>query len=167
MTRIYCSSREYTLCRKENLWIFTVDSTHPEDSKIKQVTKVQVRYSPIDESTGITTLLVEIALLNDAEEETSLSLSNVPPFQRLLPQKFILDIVSMGGWTRNGIDLLSTSNSVEFDDVEEWWENSYLYEEMDLLSDNGSYDENIMYYVEDENGKFHDIFDYLNTFKTP
>ena len=117
--------------RKENLWIFTVDSNHPEDSKIKQVTKVQVRYSPIDESTGITTLLVEIALLNDAEEETSLSLSNVPPFQRLLPQKFILDIVSMGGWTRNGIDLLSTSNSVEFDDVEEWWED--ICNEADLL----------------------------------
>ena len=36
-------------------------------------------------------------------------------------------------------------------DVEEWWENSYLDEEMDLISDNGSYDENIMYYVEDEN----------------
>ena len=53
-------------------------------------------------------------------------------------------------------------------DVEEWWENSYLYEEMDLISDNGSYDENIMYYVEDENGKFHDIFDYINTLiKTP
>ena len=51
-------------------------------------------------------------------------------------------------------------------DVEEWWENSYLDEEMDLISDNGSYDENIMYYVEDENGKFHDIFDYLNTLKT-
>ena len=37
-----------------------------------------------------------------------------------------------------------------------------------LISDNGSYDENIMYYVEDENGKFHDIFDYLNILiKTP
>ena len=25
-------------------------------------------------------------------------------------------------------------------DVEEWWENSYLDEEMDLISDNGRYD---------------------------
>ena len=37
----------------------------------------------------------------------------------------------MGGWTRNGIDLLSTSNPVEFDDVEEWWED--ICNEADLL----------------------------------
>lgn len=60
-------------------------------------------------------------------------------------------------------DVILAINSDFNGDVEEWWENSYLYEEMDLISDNGSYDENIMYYVEDENGKFHDIFDYLNT----
>ena len=64
-------------------------------------------------------------------------------------------------------EFINTINSIKNDyggDIDEWWENRCLDEEMDLISDNGSYDENIMFYIEDESGKHHDINDFLSKF---
>ena len=61
-------------------------------------------------------------LMLEEEEDPDLAAPGLPPFHRLLPQRFIWDIVSMGGWTRKGIPLHEGSKKVEFDDVEEWWE---------------------------------------------
>ena len=65
------------------------------------------------------------------------------------------------------IDFNDTINSIKNDyngDIDDWWENRYLDEEMELISDNGSYDENIEFFIEDESGNNHDIHDFLSKY---
>ena len=45
-------------------------------------------------------------------------------------------------------------------DVDAWWENAYLDEEMELISDNGHYGENYEFFIE-EDGKLFDVHEYL------
>ena len=45
--------------------------------------------------------------------------------------------------------------------IDDWWENAYLDEEMDLISDNGIYDENLNFFIEYA-GEFHDINEFLS-----
>ena len=106
----------------DDLWRYSVTSKHPEDDDIVQYTSVQVRNVPIVSSNGLTTVLIEVGLMLEQEEDPDLASPGLPEFHRLLPQRFIWDIVSMGGWNRNGVPLTGKSTKVEFDDVEEWWE---------------------------------------------
>ena len=106
----------------EGMWRYSVTSKHPEDDSIVQHTRIQVQNTPIGGTNGLTTVLIEVGLMLEEEEDPDLAAPGLPPFHRLLPQRFIWDIVSMGGWTRKGIPLHEGSKKVEFDDVEEWWE---------------------------------------------
>ena len=106
----------------EGMWRYSVTSKHPKDERIVQHTMIQVQNTPIGGTNGLTTVLIEVGLMLEEEEDPDLAAPGLPPFHRLLPQRFIWDIVSMGGWTRKGIPLHEGSKKVEFDDVEEWWE---------------------------------------------
>ena len=96
-------------------------SKHPEDQSIVQHTQIQIRNTEIGGTDGLTTMLFEVGLMLEEEEDPDLSAPGLPPYHRLLPQKIVWDIVSMGGWLRNGVPIQGVSTRVEFDDVEDWW----------------------------------------------
>lgn len=73
--------------------------------------------------------------------------------------------VSTEGQYKHGVEknldeLLALIKSDFNSNVDDWWDNSDLNEEMELLEDFGNYDENLNYFIEVE-GVLHDMFDYL------
>ncbi len=74
--------------------------------------------------------------------------------------------VSLEGIYKKGVEkdlneILTTIKNDYASNIDDWWENAYLDEEMDLISDNGSYDENLNFFIDYE-GKFHDINEFLS-----
>ena len=85
--------------------------------------------------------------------------------------------VSLEGIYKKGVEkdlneILTTIKNDYHSNIDEWWENAYLDEEMDLISDNFSfdkncfpssffYDENLNFFIEHE-GKFHYINEFLS-----
>ena len=74
--------------------------------------------------------------------------------------------VSLEGIYKKGVEkdlneILTTIKNDYASNIDDWWENAYLDEEMDLISDNGIYDENLNFFIEHE-GKFHDINEFLS-----
>ena len=82
----------------DGLWRYSVASKHPDDQSIVQHTQIQIRNTEIGGTDGLTTMLFEVGLMLEEEEDPDLSAPGLPPYHRLLPQRFIWDIVSMGGW---------------------------------------------------------------------
>ena len=73
--------------------------------------------------------------------------------------------ISLEGVYKKGVEkdlneILTTIKNDYNSNIDEWWENAYLDEEMDLISDNGNYDENLNYFIESK-GKFHDINEFI------
>jgi hypothetical protein len=74
--------------------------------------------------------------------------------------------ISLEGMYKKGVEkdlneVLTTIKNDYDSNIDDWWENAYLDEEMDLISDNGSYDENLNFFIEHD-GKFHDINEFLS-----
>ena len=85
--------------------------------------------------------------------------------------------VSLEGIYKKGVEkdlneILTTIKNDYHSNIDEWWENAYLDEEMDLISDNFSfdkncfpssflYDENLNFFIEHER-KFHYINEFLS-----
>ena len=74
--------------------------------------------------------------------------------------------VSLEGVYKKGVgkdlnEILTTIKNDYDSNIDDWWENTYLDEEMDLISDNGIYDENLNFFIECA-GKFHDINEFLS-----
>ena len=76
-----------------------------------------------------------------------------------------IQFISLEGCYKKGVEkeLESVVSSIKNDfngDVDAWWENAYLDEEMDLISDNGNFGENLEFFIE-EGGKHFDVHEYL------
>jgi len=76
-----------------------------------------------------------------------------------------IQFISLEGCLKKGVekDLETIVSSIKNDfngDVDAWWENAYLDEEMELISDNGNYGENYEFFIE-EDGKLFDVHEYL------
>ena len=87
---------------------------------------IQIQQDESDETGKKTTILFEIALMHEDDEDPDVPITNLPPYYALRPQRIINDIVSMGGWSRMGVPMGGSSRKVEFDEVEEWWEDICL-----------------------------------------
>ena len=110
----------------EGLWRYSATSRLPGEGSIVQQVMIQLQRSKSESDEAPTVMLFEVGLMNEEEEDQPLRATGLPPYFRLLPQKVIHDVVSMGGWTRMGVPLHGTSNRVEFDDVEDWWADTCL-----------------------------------------
>ena len=105
----------------DGMWRYSVTSKIPGDDPIVQQVMIQFQRSEIEAGDSLTTMLFEVGLMHEDEEDPELVVPGLPPYFRLLPQRVIHDIVSMGDWTRMGVPVCGSSRRVEFDDVEDWW----------------------------------------------
>ena len=73
--------------------------------------------------------------------------------------------VSLEGNIKKGvekdIDKIISIIKNDFDsDIDEWWEDACLDEEMDIISDNGNYGQELDFFIEHE-GKLHDMDEFI------
>ena len=110
----------------EKILRYSVSTKIPDEPSVIQIVMIQIQQDESDETGKKTTILFEIALMHEDDEDPDVPITNLPPYYALRPQRIINDIVSMGGWSRMGVPMGGSSRKVEFDEVEEWWEDICL-----------------------------------------
>jgi len=94
-------------------------------TNITQNALIQIKRNPSDkklDAEDMLSILIEIGLMIDEDEDPENYAQNLPKYHNLRPQAIVPNIISKGNWYRNGNPITTVPIKVNYDEVEDWWD---------------------------------------------